>query len=188
MDNLITYADKYRDFYSQDVNSIFHIACGCVCGQQVAFGIGRGIRKQLYEMCGSPLTPEAILEVDLTLIKNLTPSRANLLLQMAKIDDSKSPKRVLQNYAKLSGFGPWSIGAVSILMGISNTINLSSDAYIRKNLSLYTGEKMTESKCHNYILTADENQTAVCYLLWRIKPQSIYKLNKNKKLTTDDFV
>lgn len=188
MDILISYANKYKDLYTQDINSVFHIACGCVCGQQVAFGIGRGIRKQLYETCGSPLTPEAILEADLTLIKNLTPKRATLLVQMAKIDDLRSVKRVLKDYSKLSGFGTWSVGAVSILSGISDTINLSSDAYIRKNLSLYTGEKMTERKCYDYILTAEENQTVVCYLLWRIKPQSINKLNRNKKLTADDFV
>jgi len=188
METLIVYALKYSNLYKQNILGVFHIACGCVCGQQVRFDIGRQIRKQLYEECGNPLTPKAILETDLTLIKNLTPSRAKLLLQMAEIDDQRLAEDVIKDYSKLKGFGQWTIDAVSILTNASDSINLSGDAYIRKNLSIYTGITMTEKTCYNYILDAGKHQTAICYLLWRIKPQSVNKMKQNKKLTLEDFV
>lgn len=188
METLVAYAIQYHELYKQNISGVFHIACGCVCGQQVAFNVGRQIRKQLYEICGTPLTPKAILEKDLTQIKNLTSIRLKLLLQMAMIDDQRSVDVVIDDYLKLKGFGEWTAGAVAILAGTDKLINLSSDSFIRKNLSIYTGSTLTVKQCHDYILTANENQTIVCYFLWRIKPQSINKLDKNKILKKSDFV
>ena len=47
MDALIEYANTYEQFYKQTVTSIFHIACGCVVGQQVPFVTGKNIRREL---------------------------------------------------------------------------------------------------------------------------------------------
>lgn len=162
-----------------------------ISSQQVAFNVGRNIRSSLYKLCGFPLTREAMINNDLSQIKNLTNSRIELIknmANMANIDDSRLNIEILDDYFKLRGFGSWSYKAVSILLDIDDTINLSSDAYIRKNLSLYTGNKMNEKDCFNYISKAENNQTKVCYLLWRIKPTSINKLKNNDVLIKDDFV
>jgi len=192
MDNLITYANTYEQFYKQNAQSIFHVASGCVAGQQVSFAIGKSIRKELYKLCNDPITNQLsrklILETDLTQIKNLSLNRIELLKKMAKINDQQEIAQILQDYSKLKGFGSWTFNAVSILMGIDNCVNLSTDAYIRKNISLYVGLKMTEKECHEYISTAGLDQTKVCYLLWRIKPQSIHKLKKQSVLNKGDFV
>lgn len=188
MDQLITYANKYKKYYEQDIQPIFHVACGCVAGQQVAFGIGRTIRKQLYEICGHPLTRKAVSKADLESINNLTPNRIKLLLKMSKINDNQEPELVLEEYSKLKGFGDWSRGAVAILMQIDNYVNLSSDAYIRKNLSLYTGKTLYVKECHAYIAEAGDEQTTICYFLWRIQKTSIDKVVNGKKLKSDDFV
>lgn len=192
MDKLIEYANTYEQFYKQPISNIFHIACGCVVAQQVSFTVGRNIREQLYGLCidsqTNQLSPKLILETDLTQIKNLTPKRIELLKAMAKINDQREVDKVLLDYSKLEGFGRWTFGAVSILIGINDYINLSSDSYIRKNISLYIGLKMTEKECHEYIAKADNNQTKVCYFLWRIKPQNIYKVKQNIVLTKEDFI
>lgn len=188
MELLINSAIKYEDYYKQPINSIFHVACGCVCSQQVAFNVGRNIRSSLYKLCGFPLTREAILNNDLSTIKNLTSLRIELIRNMAKIDDTRSNNEILDDYSNLKGFGKWSFGAVSILLNLDDKINLSSDAYIRNNLVLYTGTKMNEKDCFNYISKANNNQTKVCYLLWRIKSTSVHKLKDNDLLTKDDFV
>lgn len=188
MELLINNAIKYEDYYKQPINPIFHIACSCVCSQQVAFNIGRNIRSSLYKLCGFPLTREAIINNDLSTIQNLTFSRIELIKNMADIDDSRPNIEVLNDYINLKGFGKWSYGAISILLNINDNVNLASDAYIRKNLMIYTGLKMNEKDCFNYILTAENNQNKICYLLWRIKPTSINKLNGNETLTKNDFV
>jgi len=188
MDILIKYAIDYEKYYKQPINSIFHTACSCVTSQQVKFNVGRNIRRALYTLYGFPLTRESILNADLAQIKNLTDKRIKLLKEMASIDDNRNGIDVLNDYSKLEGFGKWSYGAICILMGLSNNINLSSDAYIRKNLSMYSDNNMTERSCFNYILKAEDNQTAVCYLLWRIKPDSIAKIKNAEDLTKEDFV
>ncbi len=129
-----------------------------------------------------------MLNADLTHIRALTPSRAKLLLEMAKINDQLEPEKVIDEYSKLIGFGKWSIGAVSILMQISDTINLSTDSYIRKNLELYIGIPMTQKKCYDYISLTGNNQTSVCYFLWRLKKSSVNKVVKGELLTHDDFI
>lgn len=188
MEVLIKYAIEYKEYYEQPINPIFHTACSCVTSQQVKFSVGRSIRKDLYELCGFPLTRQSILNADLSKIKNLTHQRITLLKQMAEIDDNRDNINVINDYSKLNGFGKWSYGAVCILMGLNNDVNLTSDSYIRKNLSLYCGQKMTEKECFNYIFKSENNQTSVCYLLWRIKPDSIIKIKKNEILTKNDFV
>lgn len=170
MDLLINSAIKYENYYKQP---IFHVACGCICSQQVAFNVGRNIRSSLYKLCGFSLTREAILNNDLSQIKNLTVSRIELIKNMANIDDSRSNIEILDDYTNLKGFGKWSFSAISILLDISDNINLSSDAYIRKNLSIYTGIKMNEKQCFDYISKAENNQTKICYLLLRINPNSV---------------
>ena len=47
---------------------------------------------------------------------------------------------------------------------------------------------MTKKSCHEYILTAKNNQTIVCYFLWRIKKTSVHKLLNNEELGRDDFI
>ena len=188
MEKLIIYATTYQHLYKQPIYGIFHTACGCIVGQQVAFNIGRNIRKQLYEICGYPLTRDKVLKADLSSIKYLTPERKSLLLKLANIDDVRPISDVLNDYSALKGFGPWTYGAVSILTGISNTINLYTDSYIRKNLCIYTNSKMTIKNCNNYITNAGENQTGICYLLWIIKPNSVEKIRQGAILTTSDFV
>lgn len=188
MELLINSAIKYESYYKQPINPIFHIACGCVCSQQVAFNIGRNIRSSLYKLCGFPLTRESIINNDLTQIKNLTGSRIELIKNLANIDDNRPNIEVLNDYANLKGFGKWSVGAVSILLDIDDKINLSSDAYIRKNLIMYSGINMNEKDCFNYISKAENNQTKICYFLWRVKPTSIKKISNNEILTKDDFV
>lgn len=188
METLINYASKYEEYYQQPPQSIFHTACSCITSQQVSFNVGRNIRKSLYSLCGFPLTREAIINNDLTIIKNLTNTRINLIKQMANIDDERDNIDVLNDYAKLKGFGPWSYNAVSILLRMNNKINLANDAYIRKNLSSYMGYDMTEEQCRDFLNTADDHSTAVCYLLWRLKPQSINKIKNNEFLFKEDFV
>ncbi len=188
MDTLISYANTYQHFYKLAISSIFHTACGCVVGQQVAFNVGKNIRKQLYELCGTPLTRDKILNIDLTKIPHLTQARANLIINMANIDHDRAPNLVLEDYSKLVGFGKWTHDAVSILLNISDTINLSTDAYICKNLELYLNKSMTKTTCYNYILSANNNQTLVCYFLWRIKKTSIQKVKNNEDLTREDFL
>jgi 3-methyladenine DNA glycosylase/8-oxoguanine DNA glycosylase len=188
MDQLIEYAIRYESFYKQTINDIFHTACSCVVGQQVAFTIGRNIRKTLYELYGFPLKRQTILDADLTQIINLSPKRIILLKEMAKIDDSRDVSTVLDDYSKLVGFGPWTLNAVKILMDIDDEVNLYSDSYIRKNLSLYVGIKLSEKECENYIFNAKQHQTKICYLLWRIKPTSVIKIKDKKTLENHDFV
>lgn len=187
MDKLCEYAKTYEQLYRQPTNNIFHTASSCVMGQQVAFNVGRTLRKDMYELCGFPLTPSAILNNDLTKIKNLTYTRITLLKQMANIDENDDAKIVLNKYAKLKGFGPWSYGAVCILMGIDDNINLSSDAYIKKNLSIYFDKVLSVKDCDNYISLVN-NKSQVCYFLWRIKKDSIIKIKKDGELTKDDFI
>lgn len=188
MEALIDSAIKYEIYYKQPINPIFHIACGCICSQQVPFNVGRNIRSSLYKLCGFPLTKESVLNNDLSQIKNLTLPRIELINNMALIDDSRSNIEILDDYINLKGFGKWTYGAISILLNISDDINLSSDAYIRKNLSIYTGLKMNEKDCFDYISKAENNQTKICYLLWRIKPTSVKKISNDEILTKDDFV
>jgi hypothetical protein len=184
MELLVEYSLKYDNYYRQPIYDIFHLACGCVVAQQVSFAIGRNIRKALYDLCGFPLTKENILEHDLTQIKHLTQARITLLHEMAAIDDHSN---ILDKYYELKGFGPWSYGAVALLLGHKG-INLSSDAYIRKNLGLYTGIKMTQKECYNYINTANGEESAICYFLWRIKCTGIMKLKNHEALTQNDFI
>lgn len=189
MDRLIEYAKTYENYYKQKINGIFHTACGCVVGQQVTFNVGRNIRKNLYELYGFPLNRELILNADLSQIKNLSDNRILLLKQMAKIDDNRNHADVLNDYSNLKYFGKWTFGAVSILMDLDDNINLASDTYIRKNLALYTNQsKMSEKEAFDYISKAEYEQTRICYLLWRIKPSSISKINNNVELTVNDFV
>lgn len=185
MELLVEYAEKYKEYYVQPMYPIFHIACGCVVAQQVSFAIGRNIRKNLYELCGFPLTRENITEKDLTVIKHLTSQRIRLLKEMALLDDTLP--HILDEYAKLKGFGSWSYDAVSLLIG-KNNINLSSDAYIRKNLVMYTKIKMTQKECHSYIDNIGDDKSNVCYFLWRIKPLSIKKISDNQILIKEDFI
>ena len=105
MDTLILYANTYEHFYKQNVSGIFHVACGCVVGQQVAFTVGRDIRKELYRLCceDGGLSRKLILEIDLNQIKNLTGKRILLLKSMAQIDDKRDVNEVLLDYSKLSG-------------------------------------------------------------------------------------
>jgi len=155
----------------------------------VAFNIGRSIRKQLYELCGNPLTRLPILNVNLTKIRHLTPKRIILLKNMANIDDDRPNNEVLADYVKLKGFGKWTHDACSILLNTSNTINLSTDLYIRKNLAIYLNkDKLTEKEAYDYILLAIDNQTIVCYFLWRLKPRNIDKVKNNEELNRLDFV
>jgi len=188
MELLINSAIRYESYYKQPINPIFHVACGCVCSQQIAFNIGRNIRSSLYKLCGFPLTREAIINNDLSQIKHLTDSRIELIKKMANINDNRPNIEILDDYISLKGFGKWSYGAISILLDINDNINLSSDAYIRKNLIIYTGTKMTEKDCFNYISKSENNQTKICYLLWRIKPTSVKKVINNEMLTKEDFV
>lgn len=188
METLIQYAIAYQDLYKQPNYGIFHTACSCICAQRVSFRTGRQIRKSLYELCGHPLTREAILNNDLTVIHALSPGRVILMKALTKIDDQRPPNEVIIDYAKISGFGNWSIGAVMILMELSNTVNLSSDSYIRKNLSIYIGNQLTERECNKYIAICGDYQSIVCYFLWRIKSQSINKISMNCELSQDDFI
>lgn len=187
MEKLCTYAKTYELLYKQPINNIFHTASSCVMGQQVAFNVGRTLRQDMYKLCGYPLSPHAILNNDLTQIKNLTESRITLLKQMANIDEGDDAKNVLDKYVKLKGFGNWSYGAVCILMDLNNNINLSSDAYIRKNLSLYFDRVLSVKDCDNYISMVN-NKSQVCYFLWRIKKDSIIKIKKDELLVKDDFI
>jgi hypothetical protein len=187
MQKLCEYAKTYEPLYKQPINNIFHTASSCVMGQQVAFNIGRVIRKDVYELCGFPLTRDAILNNDLTKIKNLTETRITLLKQMATIDEGDDAKSVLDKYVKLKGFGSWSYGAVCILMGLDDNINLSSDAYIRKNLSLYFDRVLNVKDCDNHISMVN-NKSQVCYFLWRIKKSCIIKIKNDEELTNDDFI
>lgn len=190
METLIQYAKTYEKLYKLEQNpGIFHVACSCVTGQQVSFSIGRSIRRQLYAVCGNPITQKALLSCDLTTIRSLTPIRAELLRKMAEIDDTRSTKDVLVDYCKLAGFGKWTKNAISIILGIDDSINLSDDLYIRKNLALYIGKpSINQKECHNYILAADNNQTLVCYFLWRLRPNSVDKVKNNIILDRSDFV
>lgn len=190
IDALVSYANKYKDFYTLNISSagVFHVACGCVVGQQVSFSVGRNIRKQLYEKYGNPLKREIILGADLTSIVKLTDKRSKLLLEMAKIDDERDVNLVIQDYAKLNGFGIWTKNAVSILMNVNRDINLSHDYYIRKNLSIYLNKTITQKQCHDYILLAKNNQTAVSYFLWRIKKESVEKVKSERELVREDFI
>ena len=189
MESLIDCATAYKKFYQIEQKSLFHTTCSCITSQQVSFNVGRTIRKQLYDLCGVPLTRESILNADLTQIKNLTPNRIKLLKDMAKIDDNESNDKVLTNYYKLKGFGKWTHNAISILLGLSDTVNLSTDLYIRKNLAIYLSKpKLTEKEAYDYLLQANNNQTIVCHFLWRIKPTSVHKVITELVLTKDDFV
>jgi 3-methyladenine DNA glycosylase/8-oxoguanine DNA glycosylase len=107
MELLIDSAVKYENCYKQPINPIFHVACGCICSQQVAFNVGRNIRSSLYKLCGFPLTREAIINNDLSQIKNLTNARIELINNMANIDDTRSNIEVLNDYIKFKGFGSW---------------------------------------------------------------------------------
>lgn len=185
---LSQYAEQYEHLYKQPKKDALTIAVGCVAGQQVTFNVGRNIRRQLFELCGHPIDRNKLINSDLTVIKNLTSSRIRLLKEMAQIDHNKTDIELLEDYRQLAGFGKWTLGAVSILLDLSNDINLSSDAYIRKNLNLYTDSKMNEKQCYNYLEQFPNQQTKICYFLWRIKPQSIYKIKQELKLNQNDFV
>lgn len=180
------YAIQYESVYSQPIRPIFHTACSCVLAQQVSFKVGRTIRQELYQLCGFPLEKDKILNTNI-IIKNLTPERLNLLKDLARINDNQNVIEVLNEYSKLKGFGVWSYGAVSILMGIDEHVNLYNDAYIRKNLSLYLGYKLLLNECKSFIATTN-HETKVCYLLWRLKSTSIIKIKNNEILTKDDFI
>lgn len=184
MELLLHNALKYDHYYRQPIYDIFHLSCGCVVAQQVSFTVGRGIRKALYDLCGFPLTQENILKYDLTQIKHLTQARITLLQEMAGIEDHPN---LLNKYHELKGFGKWSYGAVALLLGHKG-INLSSDAYIRKNLALYTGTKMTQKECYNYIKTSNGEESTICYFLWRIKCTSMTRIKHHEELTKNDFI
>jgi hypothetical protein len=47
---------------------------------------------------------------------------------MAQINYDQSDHGILECYKKLAGFGKWTTGAVSILLNLDDSINLSSDA------------------------------------------------------------
>lgn len=188
MKTLSQYSERYELLYKQSKKDILTISTGCVVGQQVSFNIGRNIRKKLYELCGHPINQKLLLEVDLTQIKNLTENRIFLLKNMATIDHNRSDIDILEDYKKLTGFGKWTIGAVSILLDLNDNINLSTDAYIRKNLGLYLDNKLSEKQCYQYLEQFPEQQTKICYFLWRIKPQSINKIKQNIELNREDFV
>jgi hypothetical protein len=188
MDNLIIYANTYQDLYKQSVHSVFHHACSCVVSQQVSFQIGREIRKQLYDLCGFPLTRNMVKATNLPNINNFKPSRISLIIAMTAIDDNRDPEIVLNDYMKLYGFGKWTFDAVSLIMNINNPINLSTDAYIRKNICLYCDKAMTQKECHNFILSAGADQSIVCYFLWRVKKSSIEKVKNKEQLALDDFI
>ena len=182
MEALSDYAIRYKTLYQQPILPIFHVACGCVVGQQVRFSIGRNIRKELYLKYGHPINKDLILQSDIT-IKHLTPARATLIKQMALIDDNRPSLEVLTDYASLPYFGQWTYGAVCILLNLDPHINLSCDSYIRKNIKLYANV----ADCYHYIAHA-KNQTEICYLLWRIKPSSIMKIKNNELLCKEDFI
>jgi 3-methyladenine DNA glycosylase/8-oxoguanine DNA glycosylase len=194
MELLISYSEKYQNLYKQPNQSVFHTVISCICSQQVQFQIGRGIRKELYKKCGFPLTPNKVREIDLSEIKNLTLGRRNLILEVCEIveaydsPDNDGEKEILDEIFALDGIGEWTKNAVSILLGLSDAINLSNDAYIRKNISLYLSKPVVFKECHNFISLAADDQTKVCYFLWRIKKESVYKINKNLELTKQDFV
>lgn len=185
---LFQYAEQYEYLYRQPKKNILTVAVGCVAGQQVSFNVGRSIRRQLFELCGHPIEQDKLLNSDLSVVKNLTNSRITLLKEMAKIDHERSDREILADYQQLAGFGKWTTNAVSILLDLSDNVNLSSDAYIRKNLNLYTDSKMNEKQCYQYLEQFPNQQTKICYFLWRIKPQSIYKIKQGLELTKDDFV
>lgn len=152
----------------------------------VSFNVGRNIRRQLYTLYGYPLKRDVILNADIN-IKGLTPERTQVLKTLANIDDDRNVKEVLEDYKQLKYVGIWTCGAIQILMDLDDHVNLSSDAYIRKNISLYVGKKMMEKECHYYINTTTE-QTKVCYFLWRIKTTSICKVRQHQLLIKDDFI
>lgn len=125
---LYRYAEKYEMLYKQPKKDILTVACGCIVAQQVSFNIGRNIRKQLFELCGHPVDKDLLLSVDLTQIKNLTENRIKLLKEIAQINHDQSDIDILECYKKLPGFGKWTTGAISILLDLDDSINLSSDS------------------------------------------------------------
>lgn len=118
----------------------------------------------------------------------MVPNRIQLLREMAVINYSRTNNEILEDYQKLKGFGKWTTGAVSILLDLDDSVNLSSDAYIRKIISLYAGIKMNEKQCYQYINKFGNQQTKICYFLWRIRVQSINKVKLNLELTKEDFI
>lgn len=181
MELLINYAHTYELLYKQPSQTAFHNACSCVISQKIRFNQGREIRIALYELCGFPLTQACILACDLTQIKGLTEDKIILLRKMAEIEEN------VDHYCKLKGFGTWSYNAVGILTNQRNDINLSCDKYIQKNVQLYYGIT-SQKECFQFIATAKQDQTIVCYFLWRIKPTSIGKIIDNQLLTINDFI
>src|SRR5438132_172588 len=166
IDKLIEYSNKYYNIYKQPEQSLFHTIISCVCSQQVSFVIGRNIRNQLYELCGFPLTIENIKKIDLYEIKNLSQERIDLINQLIHINYEEECSIILNKCIKLKGFGEWTFGAVSILMGLSDNINLYRDSYIRKNLMIYTNDKNMKIKdCKQYISLFENDQTKICYFL-----------------------
>lgn len=193
--NLICYAKKYIHLYKQPKQNIFHTIVACVCSQQVSFQIGRNIRKQLYEEYGFPLTVEKIDNDIHSLNKpeNLTYERQKLIIKICEIcksydEPEDSHNEILEKISELKGIGKWTIDAVSILLGLSDTINLSSDAYVRKNLCFYHDKNMKIKDCHKFIAQAEDDQTKVCYFLWRLKWKSVGKVAKGMDLDESDFV
>lgn len=181
MDILVEYANKYYDMYKLFNYGVFHHACGCVIAQKIQFSTGRKIREALYKLCGFPLTQQNILKYDLTKINGLSEEKIVLLKEMASMEED------LEEYRKLRGFGPWSYNAVGIIVNKKEDINLASDKYIRKNIKLYN-DIDNQKNCFCFLETAKNNKTKVCYFLWRLKPQSVYKILNNEILHREDFL
>ncbi len=188
MYQLQLYAEKYENLYIQPRYSLFHTIISCVTSQEVNFNTGRSIRKQLYKKCGFPLIIENVNKCDLTCIKGLTEGKRKLIEEIVEnYEETLSDVELLEKYSKLRGIGEWTINAVSILLGLSEDINLSSDQYIRKNMSFYIGKQITNKEIF-LLINQCENKTKVSYFLWRIKPTSIYKISQNIEMTKEDFV
>lgn len=175
MEHLLLYVNKYKKYYLQPIQNEFHCYCSLITSQRVRFQTGRNIRRKLYELCGYPLTIDAVQGMDL--------SSTGLTTQQREAIQALCDGVTLN---EIKGIGKWTHKGVQILMQSDHNVNLYEDSYIRTRLSEYNGLKSSK-ECRDFIALADE-ETYVSYFLWRITPIGIIKVKDGQKLSRDDFI
>ena len=173
METLLCYVRHYKEYYVQPIQSEFHCLVSLITSQRVRFSTGQKIRRQLYDLCGYPLTIENIKNLDLTTIQGLTLQQIETITCLINGYD----------YNNIKGIGNWTIKGMMLLRQLDPHINLYEDKYICKRVIEYIGQD-----CKQFIQQANDEQSDVSYFLWRIKPQGITKVKNNLCLDRDDFI
>jgi 3-methyladenine DNA glycosylase/8-oxoguanine DNA glycosylase len=188
MKDIIQVAQDCQPFYVLPEGDLYHHLISLIIAQKIRFSVGRTIRQKLYQLVNSDRyerTTVLALSDDQLRTIGLSPEKIALIRKVSEI-----PHLEINSLSTIKGIGPWTIGALKLLMGVEEEFFLAEDSYIRQRVAEYFSVKtLTIPQCR--ALSQREwtgHQCMMSKFFWRIKPEGVVCLHTDSELQRTHFL